>query len=146
MLIQSVWTWPDCILIKTSSISTSIYYVNLHKQSTHRFPLRPAIVKKSAHPCSRTGIPNLSLNMYAFSIWTDEHVPQKFLSMAHISFFPNILSWQIIDIFNKKLLMIFENNIHWYMHKIFGNNQDINIFFPSIANLKCTPSDRQMHP
>jgi len=30
--------------------------------------------------------------------------------------------------------------------QIFENKQHVNIFLPSIANLKCTPSDRQMYP
>ena len=42
--------------------------------------------------------------------------------------------------------MTFENNIKWYMHKNLTKKQHINIFLPSIANLKCTPSDRQMYP
>jgi len=28
----------------------------------------------------------------------------------------------------------------------FENKQHVNIFLPSTANLKCTPSDRQMYP
>ena len=32
------------------------------------------------------------------------------------------------------------------MHKYFRNKWRINIFIPSIANLKCTPSDKQMYP
>jgi len=50
-----------------------------------------------------------------------------------------------IDVFNIKLIMIFENNIHWYMYKYMEIN-NIQIFYPSIANLKCTHSDRQMYP
>jgi len=32
------------------------------------------------------------------------------------------------------------------MHKNFRNKWRINIFIPSIANLECTPSDKQMYP
>jgi len=32
------------------------------------------------------------------------------------------------------------------MHKNLTIKQHVNIFLPSIANLKCTPSDRQMYP
>jgi len=32
-----------------------------------------------------------------------------------------------------------------YVH-IFENKQHVNIFLPSIAYLKCTPSDKQMYP
>ena len=39
--------------------------------------------------------------------------------------------------------MIFENNINWYMQKYFEINKYI---FPTIANLKCIPSDKQMYP
>jgi len=41
-------------------------------------------------------------------------------------------------------IMIFENTIHWYMYKYFKTN--IMWLYFSIANHKCTPSDRQMYP
>jgi len=47
--------------------------------------------------------------------------------------------------FNNKQVMIFENNIHWYMHEIV-EMKDYKCIFPSTANLKCTFSDWQMYP
>ena len=41
--------------------------------------------------------------------------------------------------------MLFEHNIHRYVYKYLEIN-NIQIFLPSIANLKCTPSDGQMYP
>jgi len=46
----------------------------------------------------------------------------------------------MIDIFNNKHMMIFENSIHWHVYKY------LEIFLPFIANLKCTPSDGWMRP
>jgi len=57
-------------------------------------------------------VPNLSLTMYLFGILTDEHVPLKCLIIKYL----NILSLLIIDIFNDKHMLIFENNIYWYMY------------------------------
>jgi len=52
------------------------------------------------------------------------------------------LSWLLIDKFNYKHIMIFLNNINWYICK----QLYVNIFSSSIANPKYTPLDRQMYP
>jgi len=41
--------------------------------------------------------------------------------------------------------MNFENNIHWYKYK-YLETKIYKYIFSSTANLKCTPSDRQMYP
>ena len=57
---------------------------------------------------TRAGLPILFLAIYPFSIPTDVYVPLNILMT-------NILSCVIINIFKNKHIIIFENNIHWYM-------------------------------
>jgi len=42
--------------------------------------------------------------------------------------------------------MIFENAIHRYIHKYLEKKIIYIFFFQSVANHKCTPSDRQVYP
>ena len=89
-----------------------------------------------------TGVPNLSLNTYPFSISTEEHehVPLKFLVTNRLRIITKSTAFliELSDFWNYK------GDIHWYMCKCLEINNII--YFPSISNHKCTPSDRQMYP
>ena len=75
----------------------------------------------SAIPYVSTGVLNLSLTMYPFSMFTHEHVPLKLLLAQKVS----------------KQQKPTEFLIELLYFRIFWNKY----FPPSIANLKRTPSD-----
>jgi len=59
----------------------------------------------------RAGVPTLSLTMYTFSFWTDVHVhATKYFIMTNHS------------CINNKHILIFENNIHWFIYKYLEMN------------------------
>ena len=80
----------------------------------------------------RSGIPNLSLTMYPFSISTDEQVPLKFLMTKRLS--------------ETKKSTEFLMELLYF--RIFGNNHWINIFILLLPIFKCTvaigKSERQV--
>ena len=88
----------------------------------------------------RTGVPKLSLVMHLFSISIDEHV------------YPKISYGKKVEENNKNIF----TNKHITILKIIFTDVCINIskwiityvdiFFPFISNLKCTPSNRQGTP
>ena len=87
---------------------------------------------------SRTGVPKLSLAMYPFNISIDEHVPLKFLMKKRLKKITKInLSVSMI----LKIIFTDERINISKLHSLYAN-----IFFPSIVNLKCTPSDREGSP
>ena len=80
---------------------------------------------------SRSGVPNLSLTTYPFSIPTNEYVPlQHFDRRTYtptISYGKIFLSWLFTDIFNNKYIMTFANNIRCCMYKYLEvNNMEIH--------------------
>jgi len=86
----------------------------------------------------RTGVPLLTLAMYPFSISTDEPVPLKFLMTKRLRKITKIyLPLRMI----LKIIFIDECTNISKRHSLYAN-----IFFPSIANLECKPSNRKGSP
>jgi len=91
-----------------------------------------------------TGVRKLSLAMYPCTISIDEHVglPIKFLMTRRLKtitkiYFPTSMILKIILTDESECIYVFQNDIAYIY---------VNIFFPSIANLKCTLSDRKGSP
>jgi len=86
----------------------------------------------------RTGVSKLSLAMNPFSISIDEHVLLKFLVAKRLRKITKIylpIRMLLKIIFTDECVNISK----W--HSLY-----VNTFFPSIANLRCTPSDRKGSP
>jgi len=146
LIINTCLLFQKCIIRGPKILTYNLSYIHQNKNQ----------IQQRSHSnwgLSSPGVLNLSLAMCPFSIPTDKYVPlQHFTRSAcspssfwQVYMYPYNLLWQIIlswsftDLFNNKHILIFENNIRWYMYKYLERNNMSIYFYVPLQIGKCTP-------